>query len=344
MTTSNLVVNGLDLNQDHTCFTCAMQDGLRIYNADPLKEKLRLDLDQVGSVSKACMLYRTNIVAILSGPPKPKFGSHMIMIWDNQVHDFIMEYTFSQDVLNVQLCRDKLIAVTRNRVYVFSFPNDSKKLMELDTRINPLGVCELACNAGKQMLATLGDSRGTIQVLDLSVSSKSGSAAPVTINAHQNEIVSIAFNFHVTMIASASEQGTLIRIFDLNTRQKLTEVRRGSDQARINCINFNRDSSYICVTSDKETVHVFALYLNRRSAYTKAGKVGSLQQYTDSQRSFCKFPIPADSKAKCFFGQNQTVTVVCKDGSFHKYTCKAETKSTRSAYDVFLNVGDEDDF
>lgn len=345
------LVNELGLNQDHSCFTCGMEDGLRIYNAEPLKEKLRLDFDQVGSVSKVCMLYRTNIIAILSGPPKPKFGSHQVMIWDDHEQDFIMQYTFPQDVINVKLCRDKLIAVLKNRVYVFSFPDNSKKLMELDTRHNVHSVCELACNMGKQMLATLGVARGSIQVLDLSRASKSGSTAPVTISAHQNEIAAVAFNFQVNMMASASSKGTLIRLFDLSTRKLLTEVRRGTDQALINCIRFNRDSSYMCVTSDKETVHVFALCQqinHRRSAYTKAGKVGSLQKFTDSQtRSVCKFAIPANSQAQCFFGQNQTVNVICKDGTFHQYTCRFADNSkqaTRSAYYMFLNVGDEDDF
>lgn len=292
--TGGALVRGLSLNQDQSCFTCAMEDGLRIYNVEPLKEKLRLEFDQVGSISKVRMLNRSNVLAILSGPPKPKFGAHQIMIWDNVAEDFVMEYSLSQDVLNVELCKDKLIALTRNRVYVFSFPDNSTKLFELETRLNPLGVCQLACQGNRQVFATLGNAMGTVQVVDLTLATKSYSAAPVTISAHQNEIACMAINHNASMIATASHQGTLIRIFDLNTRQKLTEVRRGSDQARITCINFNRDSSLVCVTSDKETVHVFSLNL-RHHRSSKAGKVAALQHYTDSQRSFCKFPIDRKS-------------------------------------------------
>ena len=40
------------------------------------------------------------------------------------------------------------------------------------------------------------------------------------------------------MIASASEKGTLIRIWDTVRRVMLVELRRGSDNAVIYCINF----------------------------------------------------------------------------------------------------------
>lgn len=45
-------INGAEFNQDRTCFSCAMSNGIRVYNVDPLTEKCRLEFDAVGSVSK----------------------------------------------------------------------------------------------------------------------------------------------------------------------------------------------------------------------------------------------------------------------------------------------------
>uniref|UniRef100_A0A4W3H0J5 WD repeat domain phosphoinositide-interacting protein 4 n=1 Tax=Callorhinchus milii TaxID=7868 RepID=A0A4W3H0J5_CALMI len=74
----------------------------------------------------------------------------------------------------------------------------------------------------------------------------------------------------VLVSVSVCFQGTLIRLFDTLTKEKLVELRRGTDPATLYCINFSHDSSFLCVSSDKGTVHVFALkdtQLNRRSAY-----------------------------------------------------------------------------
>ena len=46
------------------------------------------------------------------------------------------------------------------------------------------------------------------------------------------------FTFQGSMIASASVKGTLIRIWDTVRRIMLVELRRGSDNAVIYCINF----------------------------------------------------------------------------------------------------------
>ena len=78
-------VRSLSFNQDYSCFACAMDTGLRIYNVEPLTEKVRIDQDTVGSLSKVAMLHRTNMIAIVSGGAKPKFPSNAVMIWDDKV-------------------------------------------------------------------------------------------------------------------------------------------------------------------------------------------------------------------------------------------------------------------
>lgn len=71
------------------------------------------------------------------------------------------------------------------------------------------------------------------------------SSAPVWIAAHQNELGCIALNQQGTRIATASNQGTLIRVWDATTKVQLVELRRGSDQATVywycywNIININ---------------------------------------------------------------------------------------------------------
>ncbi|XP_043390334.1 WD repeat domain phosphoinositide-interacting protein 4 isoform X3 [Chelonia mydas] len=253
-----------------------------------------------------------------------------------------------------QILRDlRIIIVLRNRIYVYSFPENPTKLFEFDTRDNPKGLCDLCPSLEKQLLVFPGHKCGSLQLVDLSSTQPGTSSAPFTINAHQGEIACVSLNQPGTVVASASRQGTLIRLFDTQSKEKLVELRRGTDPATLYCINFSHDSSFLCASSDKGTVHVFALKdtrLNRRSALARVGKVGPvIGQYVDSQWSLASFTVPAESACVCAFGRSSAKTVnsviaICVDGTFHKYVFTPDGNCNREAFDVYLDICDDDDF
>ena len=142
------------------------------------------------------------------------------------------------------------------------------------------------------------------------------------------------------MIATASGKGTLIRIWDAAERQMLVELRRGTDQALLHCINFSSDNAWLCCSSDKGTVHIFALQdykLNKRSSLATMGFVSGA--YAGSQWSLASFTVPQECACVCAFGsETGTVFAACLDGSFHKYHFTADGKCDRIAYDVFTQM------
>ena len=79
------------------------------------------------------------------------------------------------------------------------------------------------------------------------------------IQAHKAPIAALALNSTGTMLATASDKGTVVRVFSVPGAQKLWQFRRGSQSARIFSLNFNLASSLLAVSSDSSTIHIYRL-------------------------------------------------------------------------------------
>lgn len=338
-------ITNIRFNQEKGCFVACMENGLRIYNVEPLVKKAHYDLELMGSIAQCEMLHRTNILAIVSGSPRPKFADNTLLLYDDAAKKFILEFTFPSTVLAVRLRRDKLIVALLTQIHVFSYPTPTQRLFSLETRDNPKGLCEISplASAEKQILIFPGHKIGSVQIIDLMSTEVGISSAPVWIPAHRNELGCLALNQQGTRIATASVKGTLIRVWDTYSKTQLVELRRGSDPAIVYCINFSQDSEFLCCSSDKGTIHIFAIKntnLNRRMTLSNLGILGN---YGDSQWALANFTVPPECACVCAFGPNSSVIAICLDGTFHKYVFNVDGNCNREAYDVFIDICDDDD-
>lgn len=79
------------------------------------------------------------------------------------------------------------------------------------------------------------------------------------IEAHKSPLSAVALNNDGTLLATASDKGTIIRVFTVPGAQKLYQFRRGTYPSRIYSMSFNLNSTLLCVSSATETVHIFRL-------------------------------------------------------------------------------------
>jgi hypothetical protein len=87
------------------------------------------------------------------------------------------------------------------------------------------------------------------------------------IVAHETALSTLSVPPSGKLIATTSARGTLVRVWDTVTGNRLRELRRGSDQAEIYGVAFRPDEQELCVWSDKGTVHVFSLVSGSGSSY-----------------------------------------------------------------------------
>eukprot|EP00112_Aurelia_sp_Birch-Aquarium-sp1_P004619 Seg1524.1 transcript_id=Seg1524.1/GoldUCD/mRNA.D3Y31 product="WD repeat domain phosphoinositide-interacting protein 4" protein_id=Seg1524.1/GoldUCD/D3Y31 len=336
-------ISYLDFNQDNGCFCCGLDYGFRAYNVEPLSELFRQDIPDCGGIGHIHMLQRTNLFALVGNGRHMKYPKNKVFVWDAVLRKSVLEFAFGMPVLNVIMRKDMIFIVLKNYIYAYTFPNRAEKVFAVDTRENPKGLCKLSESTENNIIAFPGRKCGSVEILDLGVMRQSGSSAsPATINAHQSELACIALNQIGSKIATASEKGTLIRVFETKTKRQLLELRRGADPASLYCINFSPDSSYLCASSDKGTIHIFALKdpnLNKRSKFARVGLFG---QYAESQWGLASFSVAAELPCICAFASTSSVIAVCIDGSFHKYVFTKDGNCNREAFDMFTELADDE--
>lgn len=95
------------------------------------------------------------------------------------------------------------------------------------------------------------------------------------IEAHRSPLSCIALNNEGTLLATASDKGTIVRVFSIPDAKKLYQFRRGSIPSRIYSMSFNLASTLLCVSSSTETVHIFRLSAQNEAADLSTSAYGS---------------------------------------------------------------------
>lgn len=238
-------------NQDYGCFACGTSSGFRIYNCNPFKETFRRDFSS-GGIGLVEMLFRCNILALVGGGRNPRYPPDKVMIWDDHQNRCIGELSFRSEVKQVKLRRDRVVVVLQNKIYVYNFA-DLKLIDHIETVNNPHGLCALSASSSSTVLACPALHRGHVRVELYDI------RKTTFISAHETDLACLSLNVNGTRLATASEKGTLIRVYDTSSGSLLQELRRGADKAEIYCIAFNPETTMVATTSDKGTCHIFKL-------------------------------------------------------------------------------------
>lgn len=81
----------------------------------------------------------------------------------------------------------------------------------------------------------------------------------MVIEAHKGEIAALKLSADGTLLATASEKGTIIRVFNVENGSKVYQFRRGTYSTKISSLSFSKDNQFLAVCSSSKTVHIFKL-------------------------------------------------------------------------------------
>lgn len=324
----------ISFNQDQGCFSVSTEKGFRIFNSYPFKDTFQRDFDS--GIGTATMLFRSNILALVGGGVRPKFPPNKVILWDDHQMKCIGELSFKSDVKGVRLRKDRVVVVLEQRIYIYQI-SDLKLLDTMDTFSNPLGLCGLS-SKDAAILICPDKKKGFIRINNCDTNTH------IEVKAHESAISSITISQDGKLCATASDKGTLIRIFSTKEGKLMQELRRGSDKADIASISFDKSSKWLACTSDKGTVHIFSLSETHKVVYDNGhgGGEESAEErknptsvfkfmkgvipYFSSEWSFAQLRIP-DSRSIVAFGppDKNYIIVVTYDGKY--YLAEFDTKT-----------------
>ncbi|KAI0850081.1 WD40 repeat-like protein [Daldinia vernicosa] len=263
---SNPALNFVTFNQDHSCLAVGTSKGFRIYHTEPFSKIFSSD---DGNIAIVEMLFSTSLVAFVLSP------RHLI-VQNTKRASVICELTFPSAILAVRLNRKRLAVVLEDEIYLYDITTMSL-LTNIATSPNPAAVCALSPSHEHSYLAyPLPKPREDAQDKRPSHAPPASLYAPVTsgdvliyntltmqavnvVEAHRSPLSCIALNSEGTLLATASETGTIIRVFSVPRGEKLFQFRRGTYPSTIYSMSFNMASSLLCVSSTSDTVHIFRL-------------------------------------------------------------------------------------
>uniref|UniRef100_A0A3Q3Q7F5 WD repeat domain, phosphoinositide interacting 1 n=1 Tax=Monopterus albus TaxID=43700 RepID=A0A3Q3Q7F5_MONAL len=167
----------------------------------------------------------------------------------------ICNYSYSNNILSVRLNRQRLVVCLEESIYIHNIKDMKLLKTLLNTPTNPSGLCTLSVNHSNYLAYPGSTTIGEITVYD------ANNLSTVTlIQAHDSPLAALTFSASGTKLASASEKGTVIRVFSIPEGQKLFEFRRGMKRyVSISSLSFSAEAQFLCASSNTETVHIFKL-------------------------------------------------------------------------------------
>lgn len=257
-------------NQDGTCLAVYNSESTVIYYCDPLG---RCYEGEGGF--KTEMLFSTSLLASID------ISQRSLTIINTKKQSIICELAFETNLINVKMNRKRVIVELADQLMIYDISN-----MKLIHTIN-LPDTKVALDSNDASLIAFQHSRGQITLFD-SINLK-----PIHhFSPHSVEIQTLAFSQDGKKLASASTNGTVVKIYDLDTFQLTNELRRGSTRATIDSIVL--DNSLLVLSSSHSTVHMFELEksLNRGRMIPFPSQITS---YLTPQRDFKTIQIPDKS-------------------------------------------------
>lgn len=302
----------VSFNASVSHLTCATETGYIIYSLNPLEKKIVSEI--TNGIGLIKIHNKTNISILVGGGTNPYRSKDTIILWDENKKKILIEINMKEHIKNGFISKDKMMVVLSTKICVFKWTGtliDSKT-----TYNNDKGVCAYVNINDNLLIASLGVNKGEICIWKVNTDNYK------ILQSHKGNIEVIALNNEGTLVATASETGTIIRVYNTNTLKLEYELRRGSYSAKIHDICFNDDSTLLACHSGNGTIHIFELHEDINSTKNVQSILYNFKDYLPTYFSslwaFKQINIGETSKAICIFDSENNLHMATYNGNYYR--------------------------
>ncbi|XP_060675261.1 autophagy-related protein 18b isoform X2 [Ziziphus jujuba] len=243
-------------NQDFSLFAIATRDGFKIFDSSTG----RLCYEQaIGAFTIVEMLFSSSLLAIVGAGEQPSLSPRRLCLFNTTTGHPLRELNFLTSILAVRMNRKRLVVLLQEKTYVYDI-NSLTILDTIDTAPNLKGLCAFSPSLDGCFLALPAcTTRGSVllyNVMELQ--------SHCEIDAHRAPLVAMVLSSNGMYIATASEQGTIIRVHSVSEATKSYSFRRGTYPSTIFSLSFGPSMEIpeiLVATSSSGSVHAFSLGL-----------------------------------------------------------------------------------
>ena len=202
----------MEFNQEKSHIIIYNNEELRIININPFK--LVCLINDLPKIKIARMLYRSNLIFyvgddIQNEDSQSNFTPNILNIYDDAKKEIIDNVKLNSQILDVQIIKNYISLLSDKFVHIY-------KLDNLKNYIYKFEVCNNNFLLSEEIFVYMehnkkSKSSEVIKIFNLD------NAKSIKIKAHENKIKYLALNNKSTQLATSSEKGTIIRIFDVHT-------------------------------------------------------------------------------------------------------------------------------
>lgn len=311
---SNDTYISFNQTEKYACFGTDI--GFYIYSLNPFRKILSRKIDSGVSIVK--MLYESNIIIFVGKEDKGLYPNNKLIIWDDSKKTVLGEIAYNKPILNVNITKDYIVVLVEKKIYIYKFDTlNLIKTIEVSQHPNNLMCMGLE---NPEFLVYPSEKTGMISITKLSEDYLE------EIQAHNSGIENLFVSNDGNYVITASQTGTLIRIFNITTKEKVSEFRRGVDPTKINDIKLCHNNSILLVSSVKGTIHLYNTGIDpdlnaENTSYDSYGMPlikWALPQYFSDKFSFTQFNLTNISTISSFDRNMSTIYSFGQDGQFYE--------------------------